>query len=205
MKQTFSSVLPHFYSPRQISKLSTIKIGIAGAGGLGSNCAGALVRCGFVNFTIADFDRVELTNLNRQVYTLIDIGAFKVDCLKGILRAINPEISVTTHPVRITSGNIHDVFDSCDIIVEAFDKAESKAMIVSEFLNTEKLVVSVSGIGGYGDSDSIVTRKIRENFYLIGDGSSEVDGEVKPYAPRVMVAAAKQANVVLAHVLKDYR
>jgi sulfur carrier protein ThiS adenylyltransferase len=203
MKQTFSSVLPHFYSVRQILKLSNVKIGIAGAGGLGSNCACALVRCGFSSFVIADFDRVELTNLNRQAYTLENVGAFKVDCLRGILQSINPEINVVTHPVRINADNIRNIFDSCDVIVEAFDKAESKAMIVSEFLNTEKLIVSVSGIGGYGDSDSIVTKKIRENFYLIGDDSSEVGGEVKPYAPRVIVAAAKQADVVLSYMLKD--
>lgn len=203
MKQTFFSVLPHFYSSQQISKLSKIKIGIAGAGGLGSNCASTLVRCGFSDFVVADFDKVELSNLNRQAYTIEQIGLFKVDCLKSVLVSINPEINVITHPVKVNEDNIHNIFDSCDVIVEAFDKAESKAMVASEFLKTEKLIVSVSGIGGFGDSDSICTKKIRENFFLIGDDSSEVGGDIKPYAPRVIVAASKQADVVLSHILKN--
>ena len=197
----FSKVNCFYYSEEQIRKLKSTKIGIAGAGGLGSNCALALVRCGFDNFTIADFDVVSLSNLNRQQYLASDIDKPKVECLRKILIAINPDVTCEIYKERVTVANAHEIFGSCNCIIEAFDNAESKAMIVNEFLTEDKLVVSASGLGGYGQSDRIITRKIRNNFYLVGDSISEVGAHYKPYAPCVMIAAAKEADVVLDWVL----
>ncbi|NLE01357.1 MAG: sulfur carrier protein ThiS adenylyltransferase ThiF [Fibrobacter sp.] len=197
----FNSVNSFFYNLEQIAKLKTTRIGIAGAGGIGSNCAHVLVRCGLVNFVLADFDQVSISNLNRQNYTPNDLGKNKVDCLKNFLLRINPELNITTHVCKIEKNNVHTIYGDCDIVVEAFDNPDYKSMIVEEFIGTEKFLVAVSGIGGYGNSDRIVTRKIRSNFYLIGDGLSEVGESVKPYAPTVMIAAAKQADCILNHVL----
>lgn len=198
----FSNVNSCYYTDEQMQKLKNTKIGIAGAGGLGSNCALALIRCGFDNFIIADFDIVSLSNLNRQQYLLSDIDKPKVECLRRNLRAINPEVTCEIYRERVTTSNVHEIFDSCNCIIEAFDNAESKAMIVSEFLADEhKLIVSASGLGGHGKSDRIVTKKIRNNFYLVGDSISEVGIDCKPYAPCVMIAAAKEADVVLDWVL----
>lgn len=198
----FSDVNRFYYSEEQIQKIKHTKIGIAGAGGLGSNCALALIRCGFDNFIIADFDVVSVSNLNRQQYLASDIDKPKVECLRRNLCAINPDITCEIYRERVTVSNAHDIFSSCNCIIEAFDNAESKAMIVNEFLTEDKLVVSASGLGGYGQSDRIVTRKIRNNFYLIGDCISEVGAQCKPYAPCVMIAAAKEADVVLNWVLE---
>ncbi len=197
----FSKVNGFYYSEEQIQKLKSTKIGIAGAGGLGSNCALALIRCGFDNFIIADFDVVSLSNLNRQQYLASDIDKPKVECLRKILIAINPDVICEIYKERVTVSNAHEIFGSCNCIIEAFDNAESKAMIVNEFLTEDKLVVSASGLGGYGQSDRIITRKIRNNFYLVGDSISEVGAHYKPYAPCVMIAAAKEADVVLDWVL----
>src|SRR5690606_15482707 len=98
-------------------------------------------------------------------------------------------------------NNIEELFGDCDLVVEAFDNPESKAMLAEVLISKDRPVVSVSGIGGYGNADGIVSRKIKPNFYLVGDGVSEVNSTVKPYAPRVMVAAAKQADIVLSLVL----
>jgi len=198
----FSDVNSFYYTEDQIQKIKHTKIGIAGAGGLGSNCALALIRCGFDNFIIADFDVVSVSNLNRQQYVASDLDKPKVECLRRNLYAINPGITCEIYRERITVSNVHNIFGSCNCIIEAFDNAESKAMIVSEFLTEDKLIVSASGLGGYGNADRIITRKIRRNFYLIGDSISEVGAQCKPYAPCVMIAAAKEADVVLNWVLE---
>jgi sulfur carrier protein ThiS adenylyltransferase len=199
----FSQVSGFYYTPEQRSKIRSVRVGIAGAGGLGSNCALALVRCGFEKFVIADFDTVSVSNLNRQQYFPEDIGKPKVECLVASLQKINPSIDYRIKQIRIDSENAHNLFGECQCVVEAFDNAESKAMLAGEILGGDKLLVSASGIGGYGMSDRIVTRKVNDNFYLIGDGVSEVDANIKPYAPCVMIAAAKQADVVLNWVLNS--
>ncbi len=199
----FSKVVESYYTPDQLSIIRSAKIGIAGAGGLGSNCAIALVRSGFEHFVIADFDVVSLSNLNRQQYFPEDIGKSKVECLETLLNKINPAVKCELEKTRITNENAGRIFAECQCVIEAFDNAECKAMLVGEYISTDKLLVSVSGLGGYGSTDRIITKKIRENFYLIGDGVSEVGSIVKPFAPCVMIAAAKQADVVLEWVLNS--
>ena len=199
----FSQVSRIYYTHEQLSKIRSARIGIAGAGGLGSNCAIALVRCGFEKLVIADFDTIALSNLNRQQYFSDDLGKSKVECLAAYLQKINPSIDCQIEQLRINSENVHDLFSECGCVVEGFDNAESKAMLVGEILGSGKLLVSVSGLGGHGMSDRIVTRKMRDNFYLIGDGVSEVGIDTKPFAPCVMIAAAKQADVVLNWVLNS--
>lgn len=193
----FSDVSTFYYTSAQLTRIQSTQVGIAGAGGLGSNCVLALVRSGFQNFVIADFDKVSLSNLNRQQYFPDDIGKYKVECLEKLIRRINPTAKCLIYTDRITKENVRSLFLDCQCIVEAFDNAESKAMLAEEYIASDKLLVSVSGIGGYGKTDRIITRKVRDNFYLIGDGISEVGENKKPFAPCVMVAAAKQADVVL--------
>ena len=200
---SFSEVSGYFYSEKQLNLIRNKRIGIAGAGGLGSNCAHVLVRCGFEKLRIADFDKVTLSNLNRQLYYPSHLGKTKVKCLAEILLQINPQLQVETFPVRVDSTNIHQVFDCCDVIVEAFDNPVCKAMLIEEYWGSDKLLVAVSGIGGFGEADRVVTRKIRKNTFVIGDNSSEVSDHVKPYAPSVMIAAAKQADVILNWVLGE--
>lgn len=200
---SFSEVSGYFYSEKQLNLIRNKRIGIAGAGGLGSNCAHVLVRCGFEKLRIADFDKVTLSNLNRQLYYPSHLGKTKVICLAEILRQINPQLQVETFPIRVDSTNIHQIFDCCDVIVEAFDNPVCKAMLIEEYWGSDKLLVAVSGIGGFGEADRVVTRKIRKNTFVIGDNSSEVSDHVKPYAPSVMIAAAKQADVILNWVLGE--
>jgi sulfur carrier protein ThiS adenylyltransferase len=197
----FNSVAKKYFTDEQYARIRAACIGIAGAGGLGSNCAINLVRCGFDNFVIVDFDSVESSNLNRQAYTFCHIGRPKVECLSELMIAINPGCSIRAIQKRIDENNISKTFEDCRVVVEAFDKAESKAMLSQAFLGSSKLVVSASGLGGFGNSDRITTRKIRDNYYLIGDGTSGVGDDIKPFSPCVCIAAAKQADVVLSWVL----
>jgi sulfur carrier protein ThiS adenylyltransferase len=198
---SFSSVISRYFTKEQLEAIRTTTIGIAGAGGLGSNCANILVRSGFEKFVIADFDIVEPSNLNRQAYLPHDIGKPKVMCLKASLAMINPQLSIHAHQVTLDEKNAAGIFGHCDVVVEAFDKPQNKAWFVNLFLASEKLVVSASGLAGFGNSDRIVTRRVRDNFFLIGDSTSGVGRYLRPLSPCVTIAAAKQADAVLAWVL----
>jgi len=205
MDNAFQKMLPNYFSPDELNTIRLVKIGIAGLGGLGSNCAMNLVRCGFTRFVAVDFDSVEATNLNRQAYFPEHIGRLKTDCLVELLRTLNPAIVIEMHAVRIDSTNVQVIFGECDVIIEAFDHPGCKALLVQTFMNSGKLLVSVSGLAGYGSSDRIVTRKIHDRFFLIGDSVAAVSERLKPYAPCVAIAAAKQADVVLDWVLNTMR
>ncbi|MDD4956880.1 MAG: sulfur carrier protein ThiS adenylyltransferase ThiF [Candidatus Omnitrophica bacterium] len=183
-------------------RVSSARIGIAGAGGLGSNCAMNLVRSGFNDILIVDHDVVEVSNLTRQFYFRDQVGKNKVDALKENLLLIDPDLDIKCEKTRLSADNITDIFADREVVVEALDKAEEKSMLVSEFASSDKFVVSVSGIAGYGRSDEIKLRRIGTNLVMIGDMLSDVREE-HPFSPRVNIAAAKQADVVLEYVLSD--
>ncbi|MFA6635619.1 MAG: sulfur carrier protein ThiS adenylyltransferase ThiF [Candidatus Omnitrophota bacterium] len=183
-----------------LEKLCGVKVGIAGAGGLGSNCAANLVRCGFKRFVIADFDVVEFSNMNRQFYFYDQAGQKKVEALKTNLLKINPDLEIDVLHTLITGENVREIFLECEVVVEAFDKAGSKKMIVEAFMGREKFVVSASGLGGIGRTDEIRSRRVGNNLVIVGDLVSDSANSL-PVSPRVNIAAAKQADAVLEYVL----
>jgi sulfur carrier protein ThiS adenylyltransferase len=184
-----------------LARLQGVKIGIAGCGGLGSNCAMHLVRSGFTRFTLVDFDRVEFSNLNRQAFFGSQVGQFKAEALAANMRAVNPDLDLDIYVERVDVARVKKLFGDCDAVVEAFDRAAAKKRLVEALLPLGRLVVSASGIGGCGDGDALATRRVRDNFYLIGDGVTECSLDTPPLSPRVGIAAAKQADVILAHFL----
>jgi sulfur carrier protein ThiS adenylyltransferase len=181
-------------------KISAAKIGIAGCGGLGSNCAHYLVRSGFSLFVLVDFDVVEYSNLNRQFYFQDQVGISKVEGLSVNLKRINPDILLETKRCRVDRSNVLDLFLGCDVVVEAFDGAGDKKMLAEELVGKAPFYVSASGLCGWGNADNIVTRTVRPDFALIGDGVTDCS-QVSPLAPRVNIAAAKQADAVMSFVL----
>lgn len=179
--------------------LSKFRIGIAGAGGLGSNCAVALARSGVGTLVIADFDIIEKANLNRQYYFADQIGLKKTIALRDNISRINPDISVIIHHKKINRFNIVEIFSGCHIIVEAFDSAEMKEMLIETIQQNMPgipLVVG-SGMAGWGKTNDLTCRKIDETLYVCGDECSEVSEDLPPIAPRVGIVANMQANVVL--------
>lgn len=174
-------------------------VGIAGLGGLGSNIAISLARAGIGKLVIADFDKVDITNLNRQQYLASQIGTYKTDAMEMNLKSIAPFIGIGKHCVKIDEDNITDIFGSCDIVVEALDGAEQKAMLVNTVLSSlpGKVIVSGSGMAGFGDANLIKTKKVMKDLYVCGDMTSDVDISGSLAAPRVMVCAGHQALAVL--------
>ncbi len=167
-----------------LNHLQSLTVGIAGAGGLGSNCAMNLVRCGFRKFVLADFDRVEKSNLNRQAFTLDQVGKLKVVALAGNMKSVNPDLEIELVSTDLNPENMDAVFMNCDAVVEALDVSVFKRAVVEAYLPSGKLVVAASGIGGTGDADAIVTRRVRDNFYMIGDMETECCAEIRLFLQR---------------------
>lgn len=186
-------------------KLARARVAIAGLGGLGSNVAVYLVRAGVGYFHLIDFDLVDLTNLNRQQYSLKHLGKKKTEALKEQLMEINPYITIKTDCLKITRDHIIDLFQEEDIICEAFDVPEEKAMLVNGVLELlpEKILVGASGMAGFGNSNAIQTKKVMKNFYLCGDGITGFEKGNGLMAPRVAICAAHEANKIIELILSD--
>lgn len=180
-------------------KFTNSTVAICGLGGLGSNIAVSLARAGIGKLILVDFDKVDISNLHRQQYKAEQIGRFKTEALAENLREIAPYLEVETHAVRLTEENFEALLSEADLICEAFDRAEAKAMLVNgvlEKLHT-KYLIAASGMAGLGSANSIQTRRITNRFYLCGDGISDVADDIGLVAPRVMLCAAHQAHMVL--------
>lgn len=139
------------------ARLAQAKVGIAGCGGLGSNCAAALARAGVGNLVVADFDTVSRDNLDRQFFFLDQVGRPKAGALAENLARIDPGVKVEAHELRLDASSIERLYADCDVIVEAFDAAEQKAMILETVLARmpEKWLVAASGLAGYGRDASL--------------------------------------------------
>ncbi|HEQ78938.1 MAG TPA: sulfur carrier protein ThiS adenylyltransferase ThiF [Euryarchaeota archaeon] len=191
-------------TPVDMGALKRAKVGIAGAGGLGSNCAMALARAGVGTLFIVDMDNVEKSNLNRQAYDVKQVGRPKVECLKeNILRAV-PDCNVMVRNIRYKKGMSLELFGDCDVVVEAFDRSQTKAMFIEDVLKNMpgKGIVAASGLAGIGGNSLIKTVKIG-NLFIVGDGKTEAVEGVPLLAPRVVAVASLQANVVLSIILGD--
>lgn len=187
------------------SILKEKSVGIAGCGGLGSNCAVALARVGVGKLIICDFDILTETNLNRQYFFYDQLGLKKATALKENINRINPEVTVEAHDIKLNADNIIEIFSDCDVIVEAFDRADMKKMILETVLcqMPDKPLVSGNGLSGWGNSNSIHMERTG-NLYICGDGISEATDDNPPLAPRVGIAANMQANTVLEILLSKY-
>jgi sulfur carrier protein ThiS adenylyltransferase len=187
--------------------LRKFKVGIAGAGGLGSNCAVSLARSGVGTLILCDFDIIEESNLSRQYYFNDQIGMMKTLALKENISRINPGITVITHEMRIDKKNITEIYSGCDVIVEALDLSEMKEMLIETVqLNMPGTpIVIATGMAGWGNNNSIRFRKIDNTLFVCGDESREISEDLPPMAPRVGMVANMQANVVIEILMKMSR
>lgn len=181
------------------NKISAARVAVCGLGGLGSNIAIALARAGVGHLHLIDFDRVDLTNLNRQQYAVGQLGQYKTDALRETLSLVSPYCDVTCDTIQVTEETLPDLLKTEDYICEAFDRAEAKAMLVSGVLEhfPEKYLVAASGLAGLGSANTIQTRRVSQRFYLCGDGTSDSSVGLGLVASRVLVCAAHEANMIL--------
>ena len=187
-------------------RFSSATVAVCGLGGLGSNIAVAFARSGIGKLLLIDFDRVDITNLHRQQYKANQIGCYKADALAENLSEITPYTEVEPITAKITEENFAHLLKGADIVCEAFDNAQSKAMLVNGVL--EQLpgcyLVAASGMAGMDTPNTIKTRKITKRFYLCGDGVNDVEDTIGLVASRVMLCAAHQADTVLRILAGEY-
>ena len=187
-------------------KFSAATVAICGLGGLGSNIAISLARAGIGTLILIDFDHVDITNLHRQQYKANQIGMNKTDALSDNLKEIAPYIEFETHTERVIEENAVRLLQDADIICEAFDNAECKAMLTNLVLETmpDKYLVAASGMAGMGSANTIQTRRVSKRFYVCGDGASDVSEVGSLVASRVMLCAAHQAHTVLRILAEQF-
>lgn len=172
-----------------------MKIGIAGAGGIGSNVARLLAQAGMSHLLLVDFDVVAPDNLNRQFYSMDQIGRLKVDCLKQNLQSIHPGMRVDTLVQRLVPDTMARIFSDCDVVVEGLDDPTAKKHLVEALADAGIPVVSASGIAGYA-TDTISIRKIG-NCHIVGDFSTDIT-HAPLFPPKIAMIAARMAQMVLA-------
>ena len=205
-KEEWNNALEERHGKELHRAFSSATVAVCGLGGLGSNIAIALARAGVGKLILIDFDRVDITNLHRQQYKADQIGMYKTVALAENLGEIAPYISLEIHTERITEDNAVTLLQDADIICEAFDDAECKAMLTNTVLTElpDKYLVAASGMAGMGVTNSIKTRRITSRFYLCGDETSEVSDGIGLVAPRVALCAAHEAHTVLRILAKQF-
>ena len=205
-KKEWKKALRERHGEKLQTKFSSATVAICGLGGLGSNIAISLARAGVGKLILIDFDKVDITNLHRQQYKATQIGLNKTDALFENLREIAPYVELETHTERITEENAAGMLQGADIICEAFDSAECKAMLVNLVLETmpDKYIVVASGMAGMGSANTIQTRKVSKRFFICGDGESDVSEAGSLVSSRVMLCAAHQAHTVLRILAEQF-
>ena len=198
-RETMHAALAARHGAARQAKFDAARVAVCGLGGLGSNIAVALARAGVGRLHLIDFDLVEVSNLNRQQYAAVQVGRPKAEAMAENIAAVNPYCAVVAESVRITPDNLVSLLADDDIVCEAFDRAEEKAMLVSGVLEAfpEKPVVAASGMAGLASANGIATRRVSRRLYVCGDGVADVADGQGLYGARVAVCAAHQATMVL--------
>jgi sulfur carrier protein ThiS adenylyltransferase len=203
--EEFECLMMARHTPGIHQKIKRAVVGIAGLGGLGSNIAIALARVGVGRLILVDFDVVEPSNLNRQQYFIHQIGMPKVEALHDNLSKINPYVEVLPYNEKLDKSNVERIFKEATVVVEAFDRAEEKVMLINVISEKmpEKYIVAASGVAGYGDNNEIKTVRFSSKIFIVGDQKTAAQPGVGLMAPRVGIAAHHQANTVLRILLGE--
>ena len=194
------------HTPGVHVKLKAATIGIAGLGGLGSAIAVALARVGVGKLIVADFDVVEPSNLNRQQYFVDQIGMLKTEALVSNLRKINPYVHVEAHSVKLTPDTVFPMFGKTNVMIEAFDRVDQKAMLLQAFTAQKPDVpfIGASGMAGFGPEETIGVKKMGRNIYIVGDLETGARPGCGLMAPRVGIVASMQANLALRLIVEKF-
>jgi len=203
--EEFECLMMARHTPGIHQKIRKSVVGIAGLGGLGSAVAIALARIGVGRLILVDFDVVEPSNLNRQQYFIHQIGMPKVEALQENLSKINPYVRVQTYNEKLDRKNVEKIFKEAEVVVEAFDRADEKAMLINTVSEKmpDKYIVAASGVAGYGENNEIKTVRFSSRIFIVGDHKTAAQPGVGLMAPRVGIVAHHQANVVLRVLLGE--
>ncbi len=144
-------------------KLKDFKIAVIGLGGVGSIIPLVLVRSGFLNLIIDDFDTVDITNLNRQLaYDLNDLGKPKSLVIRDKIFNIRKNLNVLTLNEKIDDNFNFDLLKDCDYIIDCIDDIEAKILLIKYAISNNIKIVSSLGMGNRLDSTKVVITKLNK-------------------------------------------
>ena len=188
-------------------KILNSNVLIVGAGGLGCPIVDYLSRAGVGNIGIVDYDKVDVSNIHRQsIYTIKDVGKYKVEVLKKRLIDINPDVKIKIYKNKITKKNVYKILNKFDIIVDGSDNFKTK-FLLNQFANKLKKIFIVGAISRYDGHIFAFNFKNNNEACLKCFYQSEVneeflncetDGILGPVAG---IVGNIQANEVLKNIL----
>lgn len=205
-----------------LDKLSKIKVLVVGLGGVGSIVPISLVRSGVKNITIIDKDKVEDSNLNRQIaYNFNDIGTLKSVALKKHLLEIRSDINVTE--IHDDIKNISSLNDKFDYVVDCIDDIKGKIHLIEYAFKNNIKIISSLGMGNRFDPTKVkitklnkttidpLARKLRYelkkrnvDISLINVSFSEESPIIKDRVISSMIFAPNASGLALAsYIIKD--
>lgn len=142
--------------------LQNSRIAVFGLGGVGGNAAEALVRSGVGTLDLVDFDRVNYTNLNRQVISsTANIGQYKTDTAEARFLSINPDLRIHKHTCMFLPENSQEFdFDSFDYIIDAIDNVTAKVELISQANAHNVPIICSMGCGNRLDPSKLIITDI---------------------------------------------
>ncbi len=132
-----------------LGNLQNKKVAVFGLGGVGSYVVEALVRCGIGGIVLVDHDKIDITNLNRQLYALHStIGMNKVDVAKERCLDINPNLNITTYQqFYLPDQGMENIFCDCDFVIDAIDTVKAKIALIENCYKLNIPIISSMGTG----------------------------------------------------------
>ncbi len=132
-----------------LENLQNKKVAVFGLGGVGSYVVEALVRCGIGGIVLVDHDKIDITNLNRQLYALHStIGMNKVDVAKERCLDINPNLNITTYQqFYLPDQGMENIFCDCDFVIDAIDTVKAKIALIENCYKLKIPIISSMGTG----------------------------------------------------------
>ena len=160
------SRLENLIGTLSLEKLKNSTILVAGCGGVGGSVVEALARSGVGNLILVDYDKVDITNFNRQVIaTNENIDKYKIDCFKDRINSINEECNVITYNLKIDSDNIRDIFNTkIDFVVDAVDDVKAKESIINYCIENNIEFISSMGTGNRLDPSKLIIMTLDKTY-----------------------------------------
>lgn len=177
----------------QFLSLAQKRVLIIGVGGVGQHVSTYLVTNGVTNLTIVDYDKVELSNLNRQILlSELDLGKLKVDVVKSALIARNSEAHINSISLKVDESNIDELVKGYDLVIDAVDNWKSK-LIIAKACKDNKVPFLHIGVDGYKGQYCLFVNKSLLDIANSDIISSPKDGVMGP-----MVGAISSLASMLA-------
>ncbi len=186
---------------KDLSKLANLKVIIFGVGGVGGQVVEMLARSGIENLTLVDFDRVNITNINRQIIALEStIDKLKVEVFKDRILDINPNAKVTIFPIVYDENHLINLNDY-DYIIDAIDQVSSKILLIKEAYKAKVKIISAMGAGNKLNPLAFKVTKINQTS--VCPLAKIIRNELKKYGISDLKVVYSQENSIKTNYVEN--